>query len=146
MFIDKMSASFDEKTVTGDELGDSIDLGASSYLGGGDQPAYLCAHLSGVDKGNGNETYVVKWQTDDNVDGSGNLAAAADIPGMSMTFSRNNATDFKWVTLGGQSKVERYIAAACNFGGTSPSAKVTAWVTFIKPEKYVAYADAVDWS
>ena len=97
MLVDLQTASFNDKTVTGDELGDSVDFGGEFYPGGGDQPMYLCAHLSAVDKASGDETYVVKWQSDDAVDNSGNLSAAQDIPGASLTFSRDNATDFKWV-------------------------------------------------
>ena len=141
MLVDLQGASFNDRTVTGDQLGDTIDLGAKSHLGGGDQPVYLCAHLSGVDKGSGNETYSVKWQSGTTVSG-GNVHAPVDIPGTVMTFSRNNASDFKWVALTGAVEVNRYLAAACNFGGTTPSAKVTAWMTYIKPEKYVAYKDA----
>lgn len=141
MLIDVQTASFHEKTVTGDELGDTLDLKASGYYGLGSE-LYLCVHLSAVDKGNGNETYSVKWQDGTAISG-GNVQSPADIAGTTITFSRDNATDFKWVVLSGTENINRYLAAACNFGGTSPSAKVTAWVTGIKPEKYVKYADGV---
>ena len=132
MLIDKQTASFDERTMTADTLGDTIDLKASGYYGAG-ATLYFCVSISAVDKGSGNETYAVKLQTGTALSG-GNVQTPKDVPGTTLTFDRNNASDFKFVAIAGSEELSRYVAAAFNPGGTTPSAKVTAWLTGIKPE------------
>lgn len=147
MLIDKRTASYNDDTITatGGDLGDSIDLTVSG-MGGVGNPIYLCVAISAMDAASGDETYSVKWQDAAALDGSGDLSGARDIPGSTMTFSRADGSDFKWATIPGDHECHRYIAASAQFGGTTPSAKLTAWVTGERPEKYRSFADAVTFS
>ena len=151
MLVDLQTASFNEQTVTADTLGDTLDLKAKGYYGAGD-PLYFCVAVSAMDKGNGNETYSVKLQSSATVSG-GNAQNPKDVPGVVMTFDRNDGSDFKFMTVPGTEELSRYVAAAANVGGTTPSFKVTAWLTGIKPETpplagydqnavFAAYVDA----
>lgn len=144
MLIDKRTASFDGRTMTADTAGDVIDMLEAGFRGTGN-PVYLCAVVTDMDAASGNETYSVKWQ-----DGTAATQAAgvttglADIPGTTLTFDRTQTKgEFKFVTLSGSHSCDRYIQAAFNPGGTTPSAKVTAWVQGEKPESRPFYNDAI---
>ena len=146
MLIDLRTASFNEETVTADKAGDVIDMVKGGYIGTGN-PVYLCVAVSGMDASDGNETYSVKWE-----DGTAATEAAgvttgkADIPGSTLTFDRSKGSEFKFATIQGGENVGRYVQAAANPGGTSPSFKVTAWITGERPEFAPTYADAISFA
>ena len=144
MLIDKRTASFDGRTMTADTAGDVIDMQEAGYRGTGN-PVYLCVLVTDMDAASGNETYSVKWQDGTAAtDAGGVTTGLADIPGTTQTFSRASTDgEFKFITLPGSHNCDRYIQAAFNPGGTTPSAKVTAWVQGEKPENRPFYNDAI---
>ena len=141
MVIDKRTASFDDQTVTADTLGNTIDTLIAGVRGAGNT-LYFCVAVSAMDAASGNETYAVKLQHGTAVSG-GNVQTPVDIAGTTLTFDRSKTNEFKWVAIQGTESINRYVAAAANPGGTTPSFKVTAWVTGIRPESDTKYADAI---
>lgn len=159
MMIDKLTTLFDGrdggngKGVTADKQGHVYDMrppggtGAyTDYLGTGDVMYFVVA-VNNVDKGNGNETYVVRL-----VDGTAATSAGGVTAGKrtlaTVTLDRDNASAKAFVTIPGGVKVNRFIGAEADVGGTSPSFDVTAFLTHLRPESGAdeQYPDAISFT
>jgi hypothetical protein len=95
------------------------------------------------DAGNGDETYKVKIQTDDNTSFSSptDLTPDFDIP---RTAKKGDKFD---VALPKNAKVEKYTRLFYTLGGTTPSLQVDAWLTDSDSvESWQAYEDRLSFA
>lgn len=113
-----------------------IDFGADRNIGVGEEMAVVVQVDVAADDGNGDETYSVAVQVDDN---SG-FSSAATLG--TITITRGDAAGTRYVFLVPKdSDTEQYMRLNYTLGGTSPSVTVTSFLIPAKGlEAYHAYA------
>lgn len=163
MLIDQKARFYDLSkaaiTASG-SFGDTIDLQATGYHGAG-EPLYLYAVAKDMDKANSNETYSITLEDASAVHATtGALTTGKADVGPTLTFDRDavnadpgatgaalGGDQFKAAALPPLENIARYVGIKATVGGTSPSFRLEAWLSYTRPENVnVVYADAISWS
>ena len=115
-----------------------VDLGQNARNIGRGSPLYLVVQTeTAADDGNGNETYAVALQTDDD----NGFAGATDL--MSYDIPRGSVAGTRFVALLPQNN-DRFLRLAYTLGGTSPSVTVNAFISSQEPPNWEPHPDAVN--
>jgi hypothetical protein len=138
MYLDAKHLFSDAQALTATAASTNVvDLGSDSNLGIGEPMVVVVSLDVAADDANGDETYSVALQTDDN----DSFSSAAELA--SRTITRGDAAGTKYVLgVPADTSAERYLRLNFTLGGTTPSATVTA---FLIPQSmiqnYVSYPD-----
>ena len=138
MYVDAQGLFSDAQAVTTTAASTNlVDFGVDGNIGIGEPMCVVVVVDVALDDGNGDETYVVSLEADDN---SG-FSSAATIA--SKTAARGDAAGTRYVLpLPPDDSGERFLRVKYTHGGTSPSGTYTAFLlpmNMLQNDKY--YAD-----
>lgn len=140
MILDAQQLFSDAQALTSTAASTNlIDLSSDRNIGIGEPMSVLIVVDVAADDADGNETYSVAVQTDDN----SSFSSAATLA--TLTITRGDAAGTRYAfTLPPTESMERYLRLNYTLGGTSPSVTVTAFLiptSMIQNDKY--YADNI---
>lgn len=124
MILDAQNEFSDGQALTSTAASTNlIDLGADRNIGVGEAMAVLLLVDVAADDADGDETYSVAVQTDDN----SSFSSAATLG--TITITRGDAAGTRYTfLLPKDTSMERYIRLNYTLGGTSPSVTVSAYL------------------
>lgn len=136
MYVDALGTFSDAQALTGTaDSTSSIDLGGDHNVGIGEPMSVVITLDVAADAADGDETYVIALETDDNSSfSSGTLIGSA-------TITRGDVAGTKYViAIPQDTTAEQYLQLQCTLGGTSPTVTITAFLTASNMiQNYVAY-------
>ena len=151
MLLDRFAQFYNGETKTSDEASpDTYDNGLTGTtsvdaLGTGD-PLYFCVAVDDLATG-GNRTYNVRLEHAGGVTNTGALdSGKATI--MTLNIPNDQAERVVYGTVPAGIKFSRYLGAAIDVGGTSPTAKWWVWLSHLQPDSNAdeKYPDAVNFA
>lgn len=140
MYIDAQGLFSDAQAVTSTAASTNyVDFGVDGNIGVGEPMAVVVVVDVALDSADGDETYVISLEADDN----SSFSSAATIA--SKTATRGDAAGTKYVLpLPADTSGERYLRVKYTHGGTSPTGTYTA---FLIPQSMIQndiyYADGI---
>lgn len=139
MWIDTRTEFSDSQALTATAVSTNVvDTGQNARNIGRGNPLYLVVQTeTEADAGNGNETYAVALQTDDNEA----FSSATEL--MSFDIPRGSVAGTRFVALLPQDN-ERFLRLNYTLGGTSPSVTINAFISNQEPPNWQAHPDAVN--
>lgn len=124
MFIDNQTVLSDAQALTASGASTNVlDLAAAGFLGAGEPLAVVLWVDVAPDGTTGDETYVVKLQSDD----ADTFGSATDLPNKTVTIPRTTAVagTVYVIDLDPNDITERFLRAYATLAGTTPSITFT---------------------